>query len=401
MSLTVALDIGTSGTRAAAVDPDGTLIATARVPGADMRRPDGTVDPEPWWHRAEAALAALVETLRVEGRGPEEIGAITADGTSGTLTLTDAAGGAVSPGLMYDSPHPTAAARAEALLPLANDPVHIAHQVDFVLARLGAKPGTTDPNNALKTGHDPESGWHASLRDGPLGPILPKVRPLHAVLGDASATARALGIPKTATIHAGTTDSVAAFLAAGPRGPGQAVTSLGSTTVLKLVSTVRVDDPARGVYSHRLGEVWLAGGASNAGGAGIAAALPGADLAALSARIDPDVVSPLDYHPLPRPGERFPDPDPAMPSRVAPRPPDDAAFLHGLLESVARIEARGYAALADLGAPRVTHVLTTGGGAANPQWTAIRARVLGVAVRAAPETDAAVGLARALARHRG
>ncbi|PRY93102.1 hypothetical protein BCF33_1968 [Hasllibacter halocynthiae] len=401
MSLTVAFDVGTSGTRAAAVDEDGALVARARVIGTDRRRADGTVDPRPWRARAEGALAALIAALRERGRWAEEIGAITADGTSGTVVLVDAVGNAVSPGLMYDSAHGTAADRAGALLPLARGPAaHVAHQTDFVLTLLGARPGTTDPNNALKTGHDPVAGWPDALREGPLGPLLPRVRPLHAPIGTASPAARALGVPASATIHAGTTDSVAAFLAAGPRAPGEAVTSLGSTTVLKLVSPVRVDDPARGAYSHPLGDLWLAGGASNAGGAGIAAALPGADLAALSAKIAPDVPSPLDYHPLPRPGERFPEPDPDLPPRTAPRPADDALFLHGLLESVARIEARGYAALAALGAPALRHVLTAGGGAANPGWTAIRARVLGVPVAAAPETDAATGLARALARHR-
>ena len=35
---------------------------------------------------------------------------------------------------------------------------------------------------------------------------------------------------------------------------GQAVTSLGSTLAVKLLSTTRLDDAAYGIYSHRLGE---------------------------------------------------------------------------------------------------------------------------------------------------
>lgn len=35
---------------------------------------------------------------------------------------------------------------------------------------------------------------------------------------------------------------------------------------------------------------------------------------------------------------------------MSPRPADDAAFLHGLLEGMARIEALGYERLAALGA---------------------------------------------------
>lgn len=64
---------------------------------------------------------------------------------------------------------------------------------------------------------------------------------------------------------AGTTDSIAAFLAAGVDAPGQAVTSLGSTLAIKLLSETRVDDARYGVYSHRLGDSWLVGGASNTG----------------------------------------------------------------------------------------------------------------------------------------
>jgi sugar (pentulose or hexulose) kinase len=56
-------------------------------------------------------------------------------------------------------------------------------------------------------------------------------------------------------VCAGTTDSIAAFVAAGVSQPGEAVTSLGSTLAVKLLSQQRVDDAAYGVYSHKLGEL--------------------------------------------------------------------------------------------------------------------------------------------------
>ena len=43
------------------------------------------------------------------------------------------------------------------------------------------------------------------------------------------------------------------------------VTSMGSTLAVKMLSTTRVDDSDRGIYSHRLGDLWLVGGASNVG----------------------------------------------------------------------------------------------------------------------------------------
>jgi sugar (pentulose or hexulose) kinase len=66
----------------------------------------------------------------------------------------------------------------------------------------------------------------------------------------------------------GTTDSIAAFLASGANKAGQAVTSLGSTLAIKLISKVPVDDSEKGIYSHRLDDTWLVGGASNVGCAG-------------------------------------------------------------------------------------------------------------------------------------
>jgi sugar (pentulose or hexulose) kinase len=68
-----------------------------------------------------------------------------------------------------------------------------------------------------------------------------------------AAAARA-GLPSDAIVCGGTTDSIAAFVAAGVTEVGQAVTSLGSTMAVKLLSSCRVDDSAYGIYSHRLGE---------------------------------------------------------------------------------------------------------------------------------------------------
>jgi sugar (pentulose or hexulose) kinase len=117
------------------------------------------------------------------------------------------------------------------------------------------------------------------------------------------------------------------------------------------------------------------------------------ELIRLSAQIDPDRPSPLDYYPLPRPGERFPINDPNLPPRLEPRPESPVDFLHGILESIARIEARGYQHLQELGATPLTQVYTAGGGARNLTWSQIRSRYLGVPVIPAHQTEAAYGTA--------
>lgn len=423
-SLSLGLDLGTSGLRSAVVAADGAVVATARA-----SYPGGASEDAPgWWTGARDCLAAQVAALADAGIDPARIGRIGVNGTSGSLVLADAALAPVTRALMYHhggfepeaeriarhapDPHITrgpASALARLLRLQAEDTggraVHLLHQADFVAAKLMGSGGHSDDNNALKTGWDPGArrwpDWFAAL--GVRADLLPHVLSAGARAGAIDAdVARDTGLPATASVHVGTTDSIAAFLAAAPLRIGVAVTSLGTTLAVKLLVTRRIDAPGIGLYSHRLGDGWLAGGASNTGG-GVLRQFFGADeIAALSERIDPGVASPLDYYPLPRPGERFPVNDPGLAPRMVPRPDDDAAFLHGLLEGIATIEARCYAAMAERGAGRPTVLYTAGGGARNPVWTAIRARHMRCPIEVADDTEAAVGTARLIARpHRG
>jgi sugar (pentulose or hexulose) kinase len=67
--------------------------------------------------------------------------------------------------------------------------------------------------------------------------------------------------------------------------------------------------------------------------------------------------------------------------------------LHGLLESIARIEALGYQRLQELGANKLERVDSAGGGAKNPTWRIIRQRHLGVPVLLSKQEQAAYGTA--------
>jgi sugar (pentulose or hexulose) kinase len=303
--------------------------------------------------------------------------------------------------------HGASRARAKLLHLLGRDGVgeahYAAHQADWIAGRLVGRFGFSDENNALKLGYDPvRRGWPEWLAAlGVPSSLLPTVLVPGARVGGLHPTAAAaLGLPSGAEVRAGTTDGVAAFVATRATGEGDAVTSLGSTLVVKLVSDRPVFAPKEGVYSHRLGERWLAGGASNSGGAALLAHFTPAQMAELTPRLDPERPTGLDYYPLPSPGERFPVADPNLPPRVTPRPPDDALFFQGLLEGIAAIEATAYARLAALGAPPLRRVVSIGGGATNAAWTAIRARRLGVPVTAAEETEASFGAAL-LALHGG
>jgi sugar (pentulose or hexulose) kinase len=304
----------------------------------------------------------------------KRLAALAVDGTSATVLACDEALNPTYPPLMYNdarateeaaairraagAEHPAAAATSglakmlwlKKRLGLERARLYL-NQADWLSALLSGRP-MSDYHNALKMGADLETGqwpaWVEYLADVDYLPVL--VKP-GATLGLVERPrARELGLNPDCLVRAGTTDSIAAFLAAGVDRPGEAVTSLGTTLVLKLLSETRVDDGRYGIYSHWFGDLWLAGGASNAGGGVLRQHFSDDELPALSARIDPEISSGLDYYPLPRPGERFPVNDPALPPRLEPRPADRAEFLHGLLEGLARIEALGYRRLAELGA---------------------------------------------------
>jgi sugar (pentulose or hexulose) kinase len=189
-------------------------------------------------------------------------------------------------------------------------------------------------------------------------------------------------------------DGCASFLATGACEPGDAVTALGTTLTIKLLSDRPVFAPEHGIYSHRIGDMWLAGGASNTGGGVLAAYFTPEELERLSVKMDPGSPTGLDYYPLTRPGERFPVSDPDLAPRLEPRPDQDATFVQAMLEGMARIEATGYRRLNELGAPAPATLRTVGGGARNSVWRVLRQQALGLEETPARSEDAAVGVAR-------
>lgn len=143
------------------------------------------------------------------------------------------------------------------------------HQADWLGFLLHGKRGVSDYHNALKLGYDVESLSYPSwLENLPFFSLLPNVKAPGETIGEIiPSVAEKYQINPHCLIKAGTTDSIAAFLASGVKTSGEAVTSLGSTLVLKLLSKTKIDDSRYGIYSHRLGDLWLVGGASNTGGA--------------------------------------------------------------------------------------------------------------------------------------
>jgi sugar (pentulose or hexulose) kinase len=352
----------------------------------------------------------------------QQLQAVAVNGTSGTVLLCDRNGQPLTPPLLYNdsqaraalatvqgiappqSPTRSATSSLTKLLwwhqtlpaPVLESARYLLHQADWLGGLLHGRWGVSDYHNALKLGYDvgrlDYPDWLLALPIAAWLPIV--VAPGSAIAPILPAIAQQFSLPADCLVIAGTTDSIAAFFASGATSPGEAVTSLGSTLVLKLLSSRRVDDAARGIYSHRLGDLWLVGGASNTGGAVLRHYFSEAQLAKLSQQIQPEQPTNLHYYPLLQPGERFPINDPDYPPRLTPQPQDPVIFLQGLLEGITRIESQGYNLLTQLGATPVHQVYTAGGGAQNLVWQKMRQLQLGIPVTQALHTEAAYGTAR-------
>jgi hypothetical protein len=409
------IDIGTSGCRSCVIDAAGSIQAEVSTPLPAPGRNGAAVeqDPEIWW----AALTANLD--RLQSQHPlAGVTAISVDGTSSTLLCCDVTGAPLGPALMYNdarasreaqriagiappgcAAHGASASLAKLLWLLHTPPCrnarHILHQADWLLGRLCGNFGYSDENNALKLGYDILNrcwpGWLEAL-DVPAA-WLPRVVPAGHEIGTLTAVGcKRWGLSPRTRILAGTTDSTASFIATGAA-PGEAVTSLGSTLVLKLLADQPLFAPEYGIYSHRLGDRWLVGGASNSGGAVLKAYFTSAEIERFASLMNPQQPTGLDYYPLLAAGERFPVNDPALKPRLQPRPADDVLFYQGILEGIAMIEYRGYRKLAELGSPWPARIITTGGGAANAAWRTIRSRLTGIPVVAAVYQQAAYGTA--------
>ena len=409
MNYSLGIDFGTSGARGIVINRLREIVYTI-----DYAFKNSVTDnlATVW----EKTLYWLLDNIPINIR--QNLKAIAINGTSSTVLLCDATGKPLDQPILYNDdrgkvvldrikavapPHHVVISATSSLAkllwwqqqPIFTQGVYLLHQADWLSFLLHGKLGLSDYHNALKLGYDVEKLEYPTwLQNLDCRKLFPQVFPPGTAIGNITPQiSKCFSLPLDCIVHTGTTDSIAAFLASGATQPGEAVTSLGSTLVLKLLSNYPVTDSRYGIYSHRLGNLWLTGGASNTGGAVLRHFFTDAELVSLSSQIDPTVTSNLEYYPLLQPGDRFPINDPNLPPQLEPRPDNPVTFLHGLLESMARIEALGYEKLQELGASKLIRVYTAGGGAKNPIWGQIRQRCLRVPVVKSQYAEAAYGSA--------
>lgn len=412
----IGIDIGTSGCRATAIDEDGLQLAEVNIefPPQQSFGTHVSQDPQVWWD----AVLDLFQTLSLQIDLPD-VKAISVDGTSATLVLADKRGSPIALALMYNdaravqeldkirqhAPVDSAVHSASSTLAkvlwcqrhhMLDRCDHIMHQSDWIISQFSGVRGISDINNCIKLGYDAQLNiWPDWLKHFSLAEeLLPRVVSPGTHIGQIRPeVAKQTGLPKDTQIFAGTTDSTAAVMATGIKNTGEAVTSLGSTLVLKVLADEPLFSIEHGIYSQPYLGQWLIGGASNTGGSVLLKFFSQIQLDLLTKDLQADKNTGLDYYPLLTRGERFPVNDPDLEPRLSPRPKSDVKFFQGILEGIAAIEHQGYRLLSELGGPFPARIYSTGGGAINEAWRMIREKEINVPVVSAKHRQAAYGTA--------
>ena len=422
------IDLGTQSVRVLAVTEDGAVVQAATQPLASTR--DGARHeqaPEQWWRAValccRAVMAGLGDSTEVRG--------LAVDATSGTVLLMDEQLRALTPGLMYDDGR----ARAEAelvndagsalwselsyrmqpswalpkLLWLARNTevprgARLAHQNDFVNARLAGRRLAADTSNSLKTGYDlVRMRWPAEVLEklGLALDLFPEVVLPGKRIGEVCAIAAAeTGVPAGTPIHAGMTDGCAAQIASGATTEGSWNSVIGTTLVMKGVTRELLHDPLGVVYSHRSADgMWLPGGASSTGAGVIAKEFAAENLDRLNAAAERAGPTLLVAYPLAGEGERYPFHAPEARGFMLGDAETEEERYAAVLQGIAFVERLAFDALRGLGASTSGSFTVSGGATKSGALNRIRADVLGREIAVPRVTECAFGMAMLVAAH--
>ncbi len=424
--LFMGIDAGTQGVRCVVVNERGELATAHSVPFSTLNiaQQEGWYEQSPadWISAAETAIRACTAEIA----HPEEIVAISIDGTSGTIVPLDRDMRPLTNGIMYNDPRARVqATRIHQSMGSIEDKlgyrfgasfslprilwIHdqlpqiyertalFAHQADYIAGTLSGEFAVSDYSNALKTGYDLIDGCWPKTYASVLGLDLNKLprisAPGSAVAQVSPATARRLGLSPSTLITGGSTDGYASALAAGAVGAGRWASIIGTTFVLKGVTKKLVIDPSGSSYSHRLpGGEWLLGGAANLGGRILNFARGEKSFDEMNAASENLIPTGVRCYPLVGRGERFPFVH-----------PDCEAFYVGdvtggklypaIMEGVGFAERLSFERMQSLGCEVGPSICTTGGACRSPLWLKIRASILGRQLKVPEVVDAAMGSA--------
>jgi sugar (pentulose or hexulose) kinase len=388
-SLALGIDFGTSGVRIAIINTKKEILFTSSKTYSKSLEIS-----EDWINSLRILIKEIPKGLK------EKLVCCSIAGTSGTLLACKRNGEPIGKALPYflscaeysheikklftkkcaGSSISGSVGRALRLLALYGNEIILRHQADWISGWLINNWEYGEEGNNIRMGWEiPNSSWPENFQNLDWLKCLPKIIPSGQIMGIiGTKKAKELSLPNNLQVIAGTTDSNAGVLATFPN-KNDGITILGSTIVIKkFVNKPLAGD---GISNHKLLGNWLSGGASNTGAAILLDFFNLEYIEELSKQINPHKSTGLDLLPLSNPGERFPVDDPNLQPKLEPRPVSDSLYLHALFEGLAKIEARGWQKLNELGADLPRQIITIGGGAKNITWKKIREREIGIPIK--------------------
>lgn len=420
----IGIDVGTQGARAVLIDVTGEVLGSGEqaFPLSNQSREEQS--PEQWWQDCLLCLQQVMTQVKSQIK-TTDIVAISVASTSGTIIPIDKSNQPLHNAIMYSDPRSAEEAsycKKVALAENSNgytafnassglpkmlwfinrypDKVEqlgkFIHAADYIIGKLSGSYDVTDYTNALKSGYDVrKTEWPAyiweklPIQQNWLQTVQPSGTTIAPILPELAA---ALGLPRSVQVVAGMTDGCAAQIASGAVQLGDWNTTIGTTLVVKGVTTQEINDPHGRLYCHRHPEgYWMPGGASNTGADWVTRDF-GTDLKELTAQAAKLVPTKHLAWPLKQQGERFPFIAPQAtgfhPVGLAP-----AELFAANMEGVAYIEKYAFEVIEQLSGEKVSAVFTAGGGSNSDVWLQIRSNVLQLPVYKMKHVTGAVGAA--------
>jgi sugar (pentulose or hexulose) kinase len=393
------IDCATQSSRSVLIDSDGKIYARHTIDLAPVQRgADGrlTQDPQSWLtaidgHFENAAKEAKSQDLVIAGAS--------ISATSGTFVLTNHDGVPIAPAAMYnDGRAANPLARAEKIIGEVGAGNYLfAHTPEYIVAHLTGQPlhlVSTDWSHAMKTGVDLDI---KSWGEGALNTAHKSSITLPSVV----APGELLGRTKSGDIpiYAGMTDGCTAQISVGATSMGSAVSTLGTTLVLKVVGNKEI--AGAGFYSHLLPkERWLGGAASNLGG--ISFEKYQSEIKAWDQKAAEHGPASYAVYPLVGTGERFPVANKDMKCVATGAAQNEIDEYRAILEGIAFAERYAFEILENAGAQITGAIYSAGGGARSAIWSEIRATVMNRPIATVKDSGSDLGAAKiAAASHRG
>ena len=382
------LDFGTSGARISIIDPNKELVYSNSVPYLYNFE-----NPNSWINSCKKLLDSL--PIKVKSN----LKKLAISGTSGTLTASNLKGEPMGEALPYHqacnenklllesltseeehlrTPY-SSLAKALNLINKYGTNILLRHQSDWITGWFLKDWTYGEEGNNLKLGWDlTQESWPKSYLNTSWQKCLPQIIKSGKIIGQVNSDlAKRFNLNKKLILISGTTDSNASLIAAN-LGKDDGLTVLGTTIVVKKI----INRPIKelGITTHRIGDDWICGGASNAGCGILSKFYSDLEIKELSRQINTSKKTCLNLLPLNSKGERFPINDSNLEPILGPRPVSDSLYLQALFEGLANIELEGWKKLRELTGSLPKKIITIGGGSKNPQWRKIREKIINIPV---------------------